>query len=418
MARARELDAEAVKAEVFGPRFLALAEELGGSFKGARRGTGDVRIPCFLHGGSGPNLVLTPARGLWHCMSTCGGGDAIGLVEKARGLAFPEALAWLAEWAGFRVTSDAWTPPMTREERPLRPVAVPVPDPPRADAGPFLAELWSIVAEAPLGPAVDRYLRTGRGIEPDTAYALGCRDWTTRLEEIQELVQRAPLEVLEAAGLVKDGRRWGPLAGLLRGDPSWAGLAVPSWRLGAAYPERWRWRLFVPRTPPGAVKPLKSWASFGGGDTLLGAGRPGRLDAPEVELAWIGGGGPGSELVLLAEGEPDWWAATEAVDGRAVVLGVCGAPGRWSDTWPSFAELRARGVRRVAVCVHHGAPKRDDRGHGESFAEAVAVACAVAGLDVRRKLPAEGRDMNDLHRAGALRAWLAELLEEMTWATT
>ena len=36
----------------------------------------------------------------------------------------------------------------------------------------------------------------------------------------------------------------------------------------------------------------------------------------------------------------------------------------------------------------------------------------------RRKLPAEGRDMNDLHRAGALRAWLAELLEEMTWATT
>ena len=400
---------------MLGERFVKLAEELGGSFKGAVRGSNSVRIPCFLHGGDGLNLVLTPATGLWHCVSTCGGGDAIGLVEKARSVAFPEALRWLGEWAGFRVTDHAWTPPAAPERRLATPIAAPTPERPSVDAGPFLSELWAVVDEAPLSAAADRYLRQTRGIEPDAAYALGCRDWSTRREELAELVQRTSLEVLEAVGLARAGWLWAPLAGLLRGDASWAGLAVPAWRLGAAWPERWRWRFFVPRKT-GKQKPLKSQAPLGGGTGLLGLGRPGRLDAPEVDLAWLGSGAPGAEIMIIAEGEPDWWTATEVADGRAVVIAVCGSPKRWGDTWPSLSELAARGVRRVAVCVHHGERDPDGRGHGERFAEAVAIACAVAGLDVRRKLPAEGLDLNVMHQKGELRGWLAELFEEATWA--
>lgn len=133
-----------------------------------------------------------------------------------------------------------------------------------------------------------------------------------------------------------------------------------------------------------------------------------------VRLARLGEGGPGAGLLVLAEGEPDWWAATEALDGRAVVLGVCGSPKRWREGWPGLAELAALGVRRVAVCVHHGERDAAGLGHGELFAAEVAAECLAAGMGrgaCVRKLAAEGRDLNDLHRAGELAGWFSDVLE-------
>ena len=445
------LVADEVKAAVTGERFLALVAGLGGK---PRKAGADWRCACFMHGGSGPNLVLTPSAGLWHCLSSCGGGDAIAMVMRALSLDFLPALEWLAEWAGVFPKSGetfagacphgsgsapkGWagsgpvapvdgTDRRTHENARERPraghPAPETPTRPSVESGAFLADLWSRVAECCWSAPVACWLAEGRGIEPDAAYALGCRDWSTKRRELAELFDATPTDELEAVGFARDGRVHPAVLGCLRGDPEWAAVAVPIWRFGQAYPERWRSRLVTPRTTRdgGTVKSFGPYAT-GLPIDLLGAGRPARLDAPEVRTAHLGSGADGAGLVVLVEGEPDWWSATEVVDGGAVVLGVCGSPTRWREGWPDLADLHALGVRRVAVCVHHGprSKGKDGRelGHGERFAEVVAGGCARAGLAVRQWLPAEGADLNDLHRAGRLRDWLAPLLEGATWATT
>jgi hypothetical protein len=405
----RGLDAEAVKAEVKGERFLALADALGA--RGRKKvGALHWRCACFLHGGNGPNLVLTPiaAGGIakWNCVSSCGGGDAITLVQRARGLDFKAALEWLGAWAGVSPGAE-WVRPEPRG-RVWAPDVGPRVD--AAEVGAFLGRVWATVADAPWSPEVGRWLAERRGIEPDAAYVLGCRDWTTRRAELAELVHGAGPDVLEAVGFARAGGYMHPaVSACFDGVPA---VAVPIWRFGRAYPERWRWRWV--QAPDGRPKSDSPFAAGGVPADFLGAGRPGRLEGAEVRLVGLGDGGPGSGLVVLVEGEPDLWAATEALDGRAVVLGVCGSPKRWREGWPSMADFAALGVRRVAVCVHHGARDAAGLGHGELFAAEVAAECLGAGMGrgaCVRKLAAEGGDLNDLHRAGELAGWFSDVLE-------
>ncbi len=441
------VDVEAVKAAVAGARFIDLARDLGGK---PRKAGAHWRCPCFLHGGDGPNLVLTPNAGgiaKWHCLSSCGGGDVFALVMLARSIDFKAAAEWLAEWVGLgslfqksgeisaeacprapesvskgrggsrNFDEDAQRTHDDARERPRHGVAAPTTsEGASVVSGALLTALWCRVAECGWSAPVARWLVDGRGIEPDAAHALGCRDWSTRRHDLAELLNETPVDELEAVGFSRDGRVHPAVLGCLRGDPEWAAVAVPIWRFGRAYPERWRFRLIRPHATRsgGTVKSFGPYATDLPID-FLGAGRPPRLDAPEVPIAHLGSGVDGAGLVVLVEGEPDWWSATEAVDGRAVVLGVCGSPTRWRDGWPALSDLASLGVHRVAVCVHHGARTkgRDGRelGHGERFAEGVAGACARAGLDFTRKLAGEGEDLNDLHRAGRLREWLGDVLE-------
>lgn len=398
------VDAATIRAHLVGDRLLDLFVALGLP-RPAKRLT-----PCSLHNDRhGASLSVTPSTGLWYCHAGCGGGTGVDLVMVARSLGVADALAWLADWLGL--TGSEPMPALTR------PVAS---TPPAVDAGPFLSALWGIVGggwstvsevpddECAWSAPVAAWLAESRGIEPDAAYALGCRDWATRRHEIAELVAQTSTDVLEAAGMVRDGKLWAPLRGCLRGDAGAAGVAVPAWRLGAAYPERWRWRLVSPWR--GAAGLLKSVACFGPGADFLGAGLPSRPAGAEVRVAPIGS----VPLLILTEGEPDWWSVVEAVDGAAAVVAVCGGSPRWRDAWPSMPALRDLGVRRIAVVVHAGKPDENGRGHGDRFSDAVADACASAGLVCDAQNPREGYDLNDRHKKGELREWLRPLLEEAT----
>lgn len=399
--RRGELEAADVKAAVLGHDLLDLAEDLGAS--GLTRSGGDHwRCVCFLHGGTDPNLVFSPSRGLWQCMSTCGGGDALTLVQRALGLDFRAALKWLADWAGVRPTDrdslpvprgKAWTPP--------------APEPDVTAETSFCAALWSAVADAPWSTPVTAWIAETRGIEPDAAYGLGCRDLAPVRDAVADIIHSTSQEVLEAVGMMREGRLHAALNAALSGVPV---VAVPVWRLGKAYPERWRWRWVMP--PAKRPKSDSPFASRVPAD-LLGMGRPGRLPGAEVRIStWKD---DSSSLLVLTEGEPDWWAATEALNGRAIVASVCGSPASWRESWPPMSELVSMGVRRVAVCVHHGDPSKQANGlgHGERFACAVAAECLAAGLghgSCIRKLAAEGRDLNDLHRAGLLGQWFEDVV--------
>lgn len=360
---------------------------------------------CPFHGEKTPSLSVDPVKGLYHCFGCQAGGDAIDFVMRYDGLSFRKAVEVLG---GDVATLKR------REHKPVETAPV-------VDVRPFLAEFWEVARLAPFRDESVAYLLS-RGVEPDAAWVCGCRNWSSRDREIKALISATESDVLESVGFGRDGKLWAPLEHLA--DAPWAGIAVPVWRIGEAFPWRWRWR-FISRPYPDAPKSMSCY-SAGSATDFLGAGKPLRLDDEvrgsdfgeivgyetlNVSRAHLGSGVEGAKTLLVVEGEPDWWSATEAVDGRAVVVAVCGAPTSWRSAWPSLASFRAHGVEHVIVCVHEGASTASgEPGHGVRFAEDLAVHAQAVGLTVRARLPAEGRDLNDLHRARELRAWLDEVI--------
>lgn len=381
------IDIEAVRAgvdivKIIGERIPL--RKRGSSFKGL----------CPFHGERTPSFSVDPVKGRYHCFGCNAGGDAIDFLMRLDGLSFHSAVKAIG---GESVVTP-------RRESPTLPVV---------DTRPFLAALWEIVSDAPWNTRAVEYLLS-RHVEPDATWVLGCRDWSSRIRKVEDLVAGTAVNVLEAAGFIRSGKLWAPLDRL--GDIEWAGIGVPVWRMGEAFPWRWRWRFLQ---PPYSEAP-KSMSCFAAGSPtdLLGAGKALRVDgvgiadygAPDVRAAHLGSGVDGAKTLLIVEGEPDWWSATEAADGRAIVVAVCGAPTSWRSVWPTLQAFHAHGVERVVVCVHEGAALVDGLGHGVRFAEDLASHAQRAGLAVRARLPSEGRDLNDLHCDGELRAWLDEVL--------
>lgn len=418
MTTASRQKVEAVRNLVRGERFVDLVVALGGHIKRRKPNAARVELPCFLHGGSGHELGLKPADGLWTCRAGCGGGDAIELVERARNCDFTSALKWLAEWSGGAPL--ALVPP-PREVR-------------RVDASPLTRAVWDIVRPLPLTAIAVRYLES-RGIDPDVAHALGCRDWSSKLGAIREACIAHGADMIESAGLGEPDHRgtgqwWWPLRPQ---NAAPAGLAIPVWQPHEDAPARWRWRLFEPFTPAqgGTLKTISTYSN-GACVDLIGARRPEREEGSALAYTR-------PRTLLIVEGEPDWLSATQVADGRALVVGVCGGASHWRDVWPSFQGFVQRGIERVVVCVHRGKglpvcpactrvnkPKAERcsvtgcgaslanaarKHHGEVLAESVTWAATAAGIgEVKMRLPEEDCDLNDLHRAGRLDRFLARVL--------
>ena len=84
------LDVEAARAIPV----VKVAERLGlGSPK--RQGT-EYTLRCPLHDDSRPSMRLNPERNLWYCPVCDEGGDGIRLVQRVRGIDFPDAVRELA----------------------------------------------------------------------------------------------------------------------------------------------------------------------------------------------------------------------------------------------------------------------------------------------------------------------------------
>jgi DNA primase catalytic core len=62
---------------------------------------GDLIGRCPLHDDKTPSLVVTPAKGLWHCLGACGiGGSAIDWIMRTRKVGFRHAVEMLREING------------------------------------------------------------------------------------------------------------------------------------------------------------------------------------------------------------------------------------------------------------------------------------------------------------------------------
>jgi DNA primase len=85
---------------------------------------GDLIGRCPLHDDKTPSLVVTPAKGLWHCLGACGiGGSAIDWIMRTRKVGFRHAVEVLREIAGAGVVGGTASAPSSLPKRLPPPVS-------------------------------------------------------------------------------------------------------------------------------------------------------------------------------------------------------------------------------------------------------------------------------------------------------
>jgi len=76
--------------------------------------SGDLVGRCPLHDDRTPSLVVTPAKGLWHCLGACGiGGSAIDWIMRTRKVGFRHAVEVLREITGAGAVVGGTAPAST-----------------------------------------------------------------------------------------------------------------------------------------------------------------------------------------------------------------------------------------------------------------------------------------------------------------
>ena len=188
----------------------------------------------------------------------------------------------------------------------------------------------------------------------------------------------------------KDVGPWWPAAGIVRGDPRAAGLFLPAFLPGIDGPVAFRWRTF----DRGARR--KAMSMPGARCAVFGVALPpGRCWTVPAD---------GARLVVVAEGEPDWWTLAAQLGPHAGVVALCAVSGGWPDALtPALDQAEA-----VVVATH-------DTESSRKVANELFLALAQRrGLEAARRaffrfLVDEDADWNALHCAGEIEARLAKL---------
>lgn len=107
----------------------AVATALMGSPPG-RRGEHGRRLwwPCPIHDDQNPSFCIDPSKGFWKCYGCNERGDAASLVMLVRSCSFPEAVTWLADFAGGAGAAPIVSAPPRRkpsQKAPTRPTSGP-----------------------------------------------------------------------------------------------------------------------------------------------------------------------------------------------------------------------------------------------------------------------------------------------------
>jgi DNA primase len=85
---------------------------------------GDLIGRCPLHDDKTPSLVVTPAKGLWHCLGACGvGGSAIDWIMRTRKVGFRHAVEVLREITGAGAALGTAPAPSSLPKRLAAPIA-------------------------------------------------------------------------------------------------------------------------------------------------------------------------------------------------------------------------------------------------------------------------------------------------------
>lgn len=151
---------------------------------------------CPFHGEKTPSFNVNPGRGIFHCFGCGVGGNVISFIMKVEGLAFPDAVKFLAKRVGVVIEEH---PPTAAEKR-------------REDERESLYRISElamrfyrrVLLAEPAGEPGRRYLER-RGVDGPTseAYRLGFAPdkWDALARHLEQ--KRVPLEAAEKLGLVR-----------------------------------------------------------------------------------------------------------------------------------------------------------------------------------------------------------------------
>lgn len=339
--------------------------------------------------------------------------DVFGLWQQLTGCDFPTAKQEMASLAGVelpRYSAPGSSRPYVPQSQPAqaREVRPPAPLPP--DGLEVHSALWEAVMRTVPTDAARAWLKS-RGLQGHAAWTAGARDWTGAYDEVCEVLDGTPLDRLQAARLVKeDGKAWGVLKAWRKRE-AWAqGLALPLW-----HPEHgvcgWRWRPYQPALQTWGDSPAKVFAQPGSGVLYVPLGL---REATGMERA----GTPYS--VVVCEGEPDWLSVLDVaheLPGRVTAIGLH----NMGKGWPAEHTRLLAAARRVVVAVHHGKGGKGEPAGGAVADEIMDRLVEAVGLDEAARIwrarticETDKVDLNDMHKAGRLTAFLAPLLEGAT----
>ncbi len=203
------------------------------------------------------------------------------------------------------------------------------------------AWLWDALGPEPLTERAREWLEA-RGLRPELAHALGCRDWRPVLTRLKETLEPlSPPERVASGFFFEGGSLWWPLGGdhgcrsevcrpKLAGTdelhPRAAGLCVPVWDGALPHPPGWLWQLYEPISTSAADNCMRNLTREQ--PTLLGL---------QTSSSGLPAAGAHPRLVVV-EGPLEWLSAVQAVEGRAAVMGTLRSSSFWLDAWTPFLE--------------------------------------------------------------------------------
>lgn len=175
-----------------------------------KHGAGNLIGFCPFHDDKHtPNLIVTPAKGLFRCMSCGAAGNVIQFVEKFDGISFRHAVELLAE--------GKFETPATRDGVPRKKGSIPTLPPPvdlRAEHGELLGQVADYYHERLCGEFGEpgRALLQRRGLDDDElikTFRLGLADRSIglRLPAIQWKDGKQIRKALQECGLYRDNGR-------------------------------------------------------------------------------------------------------------------------------------------------------------------------------------------------------------------
>jgi hypothetical protein len=374
-----------------------------------------LKACCLWHEERGPSMYVY-ADGVYCYGCHVEKVDVFALWQQLTGCDFPTAKRELAAMAGVELqrysSPGAYSRPVSRPAPVPRPQPAPLPP----DGLEVHSALWEAVQRCVPTQAARRWLAS-RGLQGHAAWTAGARDWSAAADEVLAVLTSTPMDRQKAARIVKDdGSAWGVLRGCLKGQPWAQGLTLPLW-----HPEYgvcgWRWRVYQPE--------LQSWLDQEDDNSakvkVFGQPGSGVLYVPLGLREATGLARAGEAYsVVICEGEPDWLSVLDVaheLPGRVTAIGLTSM----GKGWPAEHTGLLAGARRVVVAVHHGKGGKGAPA-GEAVADEIMDGLVDAlGLDEAARIwrsrtirETDKLDLNDMHKAGRLTAFLTPLLEGAT----
>ena len=164
-------------------------------------GVGSLKGLCPFHDERTPSFHVRPQIGRWHCFGCSEGGDVISFVQKTDGLAFAEAVEYLAQRSGIQLRYEEGTGAPRKSEDPNRRHRL-------LEANRVAADYYS---EQLFGPdaGVGRTFLAQRSFDRASAETFGVGFAPTGWDNLYKHLRGRGFEDTElvAAGLVSQGNR-------------------------------------------------------------------------------------------------------------------------------------------------------------------------------------------------------------------